>query len=234
MKAYLFLIIVFLSLNNLNGQEFIFVSTQDLNKDNIDDTIRVEIIDTYKFRLFINNYKIEDRFDDGNVDGFKIIDIDKLDKYKEIAVHTSGPSNDDEYMIYCFNGSEIIFMNHLSRWPEFIGNGIIYLNDWEGFWSCRDKYVLDYSERKLKHIEQFAYYVGKKFKIEKGFKIYKEKELINDIAFLEDNSEIELILCDKTDREYFEYRYLIKSQSGLLGWANFKSIYENSKISMAD
>ncbi len=125
-------------------------------------------------------------------------------------------------------------MNHLSRWPEFKGNGIVYLNDWVGFWSCRDKYVLDYSERKLKHVDQFAYFVGKQIKIEKGFKIYREKELVNEVAMLEDNSEIELILCDKVNREFFEHRYLIKSQSGLLGWANFKSINENSILPMAD
>ncbi len=39
MKNYLFLVIAFLSLSNLIGQELVFESTQDINNDNIVDTV---------------------------------------------------------------------------------------------------------------------------------------------------------------------------------------------------
>ncbi len=94
---------------------------------------------------------------------------------------------------------------------------------------------LTVNKRKLKLVEQFAYYVGVKVKVKKGFIIYKEKELNNKVALLSKGSEIELILCDKTDKKYFNYIYLIKSESGLLGWSEFRQIQENTEgIQTAD
>lgn len=194
--------------NNLNAQKFIFSTNVDLNSDNKTETVKVENTDNpYEYRLIIDNKEILGKYEDGDTDGFKVIDISKDDNYKEIAVHTPGSSDDDVYMIYWYNGKEIIFMDRLSRWPTFNSNGIIYLNNWEDFWISRDKYVLDNADRKLKLVEQFAYYVGVKVKVKKGFIIYKEKELNNKVALLSKGSEIELILCDKTDKKYFNYIY---------------------------
>jgi len=77
----------------------------------------------------------------GGADGFIIIDIDTSDKYKEIAVHTPGPSDDDEYIIYWYDGNSIKEVGRVSRWPTFPGNGIVYVDDWMGFWMKRDKCI---------------------------------------------------------------------------------------------
>jgi hypothetical protein len=221
---------------SLCAQEFIFSTTIDLNNDNETEAVFVEnTTNPFEFRLSIGKTEVLGKFDDGELDGFKVIDINKYDKYKEIAVHTAGSSDDDEYMIYWYNGEEIIFMDRLSRWPTFKGNGIVYVDGWVGFWTDRDKYVLDDITRKLKLVEQFAYYVGVTIIVKKGFKIYKEKELINEVALLSKDSEIELILCDKMNQLFYEHKYLIKSKSGLLGWADFKTIEANTTgIQMAD
>lgn len=235
-KASLILLVTALVFNTLNAQDFIFTTTIDLNSDNKTEIVKVEITDNpYEFRLLIEKKEVLGKFNDGDTDGFKVIDINTHDNYREIAVHTPGSSSDDEYMIYWYDGKDIIFMDHLSRWPTFNGNGIVYLNNWEDFWSSRDKYVLNNSDRKLKKIEQFAYYVGITVKVKKGFVIYKEKDLSNKVALLSEGSEIMLILCDKTNKEYFNYKYLIKSKSGLLGWSDFKQIQENTEgIQTAD
>ena len=229
-KISLILFVAVVGFSSLYAQNFIFSTTVDLNSDNKTEIVKVENTDNlHEFRLTIDNNEILGKYEDGDTDGFKVIDINTRDKYKEIAVHTPGSSSDDVYMIYWYNGKEIIFMDRLARWPTFNGNGIIYLNNWEGFWSSRDKYRLDDTSRKLIRIEQFAYYVGDTVKVKKGFVIYKEKELINKVALLSDGSEIMLILCDKTNQRYFDYTYLIKSKSGLLGWSNFKQISENTE-----
>lgn len=207
----------------------------DMNSDSKIETISVKQInsDSYKYRLTINESEIDGNLNE-EIDGFLVIDINKWDKYKEIAVHTSGPSNDDVYMIYWYDGKNILFMDTLARWPEFIGNGIVYLNNWEGFWSPREKYQLDNLTRKLIHFEQPAYYVGFKTKINKGFNIYLDKDLKIEVATLADSSEIEIILCDKKGKTYFDYLFLIKSATGLVGWADFKSFSNNIDLPMAD
>lgn len=235
-KIILLLFAGLFGFSTVTAQEFIFSTSIDLNSDNKTEMVKVETTgNPYEFRLTVEDKIILAKFDDGDTDGFQVIDINKNDIYKEIAVHTTGSSDDDEYMVYWYNGKDIIFMDHLSRWPTFNGNGIVYLNGWEGFWSSRDKYVLDDTKRKLIRIEQFAYYVGITAIVKKGFEIYKEKDLINKVALLSEGSEIVLILCDKLDYEYFDYKYLIKSNSGLLGWADFRQIWDNTEgIQTAD
>ena len=235
-KVMLTFFIVSLLVNTLTSQDFITSTILDLNSDNKTEIVKVETTENpYEFRLIIEGQEILGNFENGETDGFKIIDINTADDYKEIAVHTFGSSSDDEYMIYWYNGKEIVFMDHLSRWPTFNGNGIVYVNNWVDFWSCRDKYVLDNTNRKLNHIEQFAYYVGITVKVKNAFTIYKEKYLINNVALLSVGSDIVMILCDKNYKDYYDYRYLIKSESGLLGWADFKQIELNTEgIQTAD
>jgi len=235
-NAILILLIGILGFNTLNAQDFIFSTVIDLNSDNKTEIVKVENTkNPFEFRLLIGKEEVLGKFNDGDLDGFKVIDINTHDDYKEIAVHTAGSSSDDEYMIYWYNGQEIIFMDHLSRWPTFNGNGIVYVDGWTGFWTQRDKYVLDDTERKLRPIEQFAYYVDITVNVKIPFEIFKETDLINKVALLSKGSEIVLILCDRSNRNYIDHRYLIKSKSGLLGWASFKTIEHNTEgIQTAD
>lgn len=225
----------------LFSQDFIFSSETDLNSDNKSDIIKVEAIgnpygNPYEFKLTVNDSEIIGKFWDGTTDGFKIVDINKRDKYKEIAVHTPGPSSDDEYLIYRYSRDTIYFMNHLSSRPTFVGNGIVYFDNWEGFWTKRDKYLLDQKEMKLKLIAQAAYYVGLKVKIKEGFVIYKETDLVNKVALLSSGSEIEIVLCKKSKEgnPFDNDRYLVKSKSKLIGWVSLKTLYENSALPTAD
>jgi len=228
--AILILSLGLLSINLLYAQDFVFSQTVDLNSDQIEEEIKLESsYNTYEFRLLVNDRAVDGKFIDGDADGFKVIDINTNDKYKEIAVHTPGSSSDDVYVIYWYDGKEIVFMDRLSRWPSFNGNGIVYVNNWEGFWSSRDKYVLDNSERKLKKVEQFAYYVGITITVKNGFEIFRERDLKDKVALLSEGSEIILILCDKGYENYNDHRYLIRSTSGLLGWVDFRTIWDNTE-----
>jgi len=175
----------------------------------------------------INDKFIQDKLD-YSIDGFQIIDIDVNDKYLEVAVHTSGPSNDDEYLIYWYDGLNIIRIAYLERWPTFIGNGIVYVDDWEGFWTKRDKYVLNKAGRTLDYVPQFAYYIGIMIRVENSFSIYRDIDLKDQVALLSKYSDIELLLCKTINGEWDDYLYLIKSESGLLGWAKADVIFKNS------
>jgi hypothetical protein len=221
-------IILLLSLNfYLEAEDFISKSSTDLNGDNKIENINLtKIGDTGEFYLEISGKKIKDRIG-GVPDGFTIIDINTNDKYKEIAVHTPGPSSDDEYLIYWYDGKSIKEMALLARWPEFLGNGIVYVDDWMGFWRRREKYVLNNSTRKLELVPRFAYYVGVKATVKKSFSIFKDKDLKQEVALLGKYSEIELLLCDMNYRKAYDDLYLIKSKSNLIGWAGCKDVFEN-------
>jgi hypothetical protein len=145
-KQNLLLFLVFLSGTyiNLKAEDFTFQSSTDLNGDKIPEEINLTNIDeTTEFSLEISGKNIRGKFNEESSDGFIVVDIDKYDKYKEIAVHTPGPSSDDEYLIYWYNGDSIKETARLSRWPKFLGNGIVYVDGWLGFWSRRDKYILN-------------------------------------------------------------------------------------------
>jgi hypothetical protein len=223
------LLVLLLGINiSLDAEDFIFKSSTDLNGDNKPEEISLTNIDeTTEFYLEISGKKIQGKFDEEPSDGFIIIDIDKHDKYKEIAVHTPGPSSDDEYFIYWYDGEAIQKTAHLSRWPKFLGNGIVYVDGWLGFWSRRDKYVLNNSTRELEKVPQFAYYVGVKATVKNSFPIFKDKELTEKVASLSKNSEIEILLCDMENKTWKEHIYLIKSKSNLIGWASNQDIYNN-------
>lgn len=222
---------------NVNCQGFSNYYTHqkiDLNGDGKVDTI--QLLDTDEagnFTLIINKTSYKGLMSD-SVNGFIIVDIDENDKYKEIAVHTPGPSSDDEYLILWYDGKNILEMGILARWPQFLGNGIIYCDDWMGFWKRREKYILNTQTRKLEKIPQELYYVGVEGTVGKSFTIYRTKELKEPIAKLRTGSKV-LILACYIGKEEAKNIYLIKSESGLLGWAAEDKILENLKdLPLAD
>jgi len=228
MKETLILIFLFLQFNFAQSQNFVFTAQADLNSDNIPDKINLSETD-YAYTLNINGIKITGEFDVEGLNGFKIIDINKNDVFKEIAVHASGPSDDDEYNLYRFNGKEIYFLNKLKGNPTFNGNGIVYLDFWEGFWMRRDKFVFDKKVKKLKRVPQFAYYVGvKNISVKNYISIFADKSMTQKTAVLSKNSKIEILLCDiKTEEDSNDEIYLIKSKSGLIGWIKSSVLLEN-------
>ena len=162
MKRLIITLVFLFPLVLIKGQsiEFKYEEKVDLNSDGKIDDIKIKSNnESLDYILTINGKEVKGNLGDDPIDGFIIVDINKRDKYKEIAVHTPGPSDDDIYMLYWYDGSEIIAMNQLSRWPEFKGNGFVYVKGWEGFWAPLDKYVLDSASRKLVRVEQYAYYM---------------------------------------------------------------------------
>jgi len=214
-----------LAINGLFAQDFVFSIKTDLNSDNQTEMIKLEKTGKqFGYKLTINNQETLGAFEMEETDGFKVIDIDTQDQYKEIAIHSSGPGddmNDNFYFIYWYDGAAVFLIGQLNGSAIFNGNGIIYLDKWEGFWTSREKYVLDKNSRKISFVRPFGYYVGVKGKVKTSFTIFQEQALKNKVAVLNVGSDIEILLCDKV-----EYRYLIKSQSGLLGWISNNDISE--------
>lgn len=229
MNAKFFLLAV-LFLSRISYSQYYFKHSEkaNLNSDYIIDKIELTG-DDMDYTLTINGISIKGSFEVENMTGFEIIDIDKQDFFQEIAVHASGPSDDDVFNIYWFNGKKIIFMNSLGQNPTFNGNGIVYNDSWQGFWMKRDKYILNKKNHKLKFVPQFAYFVGiNNIVVKDWIAIYSDKELTKKIATLSKNSKIEILICNTNNsNNENDYLYLIKSKSKLIGWVKSDILQKN-------
>ncbi len=223
------LIILFLTLFNLSFSQnsYKFSAKDDLNSDKIADEIQLKSVD-YATTLFVNNKSVAVEFEDADVIGFKIIDIDKTDSYKEILIAGEEPGGLSRFQVYWFDGKQIYFMNELHN-PKFNGNGFVYDDTWESFWTKRDKYKLNKKTRKLLTVPQFAYYVGvKDILVKSWFTIYSDKNMTKKLATLSKNSKIEILLCDtQNSNDENDFIYLIKSKTGLIGWVTAEVLQKN-------
>jgi len=103
-------------------------------------------------------------------------------------------------------------MGLLRRWPSFPGNGIVYVDDWAGFWKRMDKYVLNKQTRKLDHVKQPFYYVGVTGTVDSSIPIYAATDMKTPVANLLPKSAVLILLNDGKEN------YLLKSTTGLVGW----------------
>ena len=216
--------------------DFVKSAKVDLNSDGEIDSISLSISqDGMKYTLSINDSKVEGKFEDGECDGFVVFDIDTSDKYKEVAVHTPGSSDDDVYAFYFYDGKSIQKMGELSRWPEIKGNGIVYVNDWMGFWQKTEKYILDKQSRKFVKTPQEFYFVGIEATVKESFPIYKTRDFKEVVANLKEKSKILIVLCEPNSQDFQKNRYLVKSETNLLGWCEEKTLLEKvSNLPLAD
>jgi hypothetical protein len=233
-----FIVVVGNLFHPLLTSAFTFVTSAkvDLNKDGRVETIAIsDFRDTGEFLLKINGISTTGRLNEGRPDGFTLVDIDKRDAYTEIAVHTPGASDDDEYLIFWYDGRTISEMGRLSRWPKFLGNGIVHVDGWMGFWTKKEKYLLDKNSRILHKIPQELYYVGVKAFVKESFTIQATRESSKILAKLRPQSNILILLCDTSPEcrnkdgeadNYFCDWYLIKSVTGLVGWARLGSFWK--------
>ncbi|MFA5859572.1 MAG: hypothetical protein WC955_10985 [Elusimicrobiota bacterium] len=217
--------------------KFVLTATAELNGDKKSETVTVKAVgDAGDFVLTIGTIIVKDKLYTGAPDGFIITDIDSSDKYKEVAVHSPGPSDDDEYLIYQYTGIAVKQAGRLVRWPVFPGNGIVYADDWLGFWKKREKYVLS-QDHELIPVPQELYYVGVAGKVKESFMLYKSRMERIIVATPRVGSEVILLTCDvsgkyvDTDKgddmtDWFRDWYLIKTETGLTGWAQLNTFSE--------
>ena len=208
----------------------------DLNGDGKIDDVKLILPPnegSSDFELKINDVSIKDSHS-YPVNGMLILDIDKSDKYQEVAVYTEGPSSDDDYFIFWYDGKRLKKMADIQRWPKFPGNGIVYVDDHMGFWVKREKYVLNQKTRALELVPQELYYVGSPAKVVETFPIYRTRQESKIVANLIENSEI-LVLAyapaitseelSRSADNFFKDWYLIKTSTKLVGWSRLENFW---------
>jgi hypothetical protein len=212
------------------GKRFVTSAEADLDGDGDTEHISISLISgTYfDFVLHIDGDSIRGKLSAGEVDGFQIVDIDTTDAFQEVAVHTPGPSADDQYLIFDYNAGSIKEMGNIARWPIFLGNGIVIVEDWMDFWTKRDKYVLCQKTRTLKLVPQEMYLVGITTTVRESFPIYKTREDSTVVATLQTGDKVSILLYYPLDR------FCFKSEDGIIGWSKFEAFSDKLYLNWAD
>jgi hypothetical protein len=242
---FIFLIPNFFNPRLTSAFEILKTAKVDLNGDGNAEEISISAIpDSYGgFVLNVNELSTEGKLSD-DINGFAIVDVDTSDEYKEIAVHSPGPSDDDDYLVFWYDGKSIKKMGRLWRWPRFLGNGIVMVKDWiDSFWWKTDKYLLNKEKRTLQLVPQGLYYVGIETSVIKSFPIYRAKGDSTIITNLKPQSKVMVVLYDPPsqycegkppDDECLSDWYVIKSEEGIIGWARFASFWNKLYLPSAD
>ncbi|MCP5511698.1 MAG: hypothetical protein H7A24_07445 [Leptospiraceae bacterium] len=158
---------------------------------------------------------------DQEIASFEIVDIQVSDKQKEISL--SGSLDYDPVYFLTWKKNQIVLVGKAYS-PEIQGNGILYSNSWQGFWSKKDKFTLAEKTHQLKQSEQDFYYVGQVGKVEKSFPIYSNETMSEKLAYLKKGSEIMILISKVHPKDSSKNKYLVKSESNLLGWISEKEI----------
>lgn len=211
-----------------NAHGYVTSAVVDLNGDGKAERISLSsLTDRGDFLLQVGPASVRGRLG-YLVGGFRIVDIDAADKYREIAVHTPGPSDDFEWLVYWYDGKAIRQVAHLARFPRFTGAGIVYVRDWMGWWWKSERYVLDPKTHTLRMTSQM-YHVGVRARVNTGFPLYAGRNSKSVIANLRVNSAALIMLWEPKSKWY-----VVKSESDIVGWAQEGVLWHNMTLPGAD
>lgn len=213
--------------------DYVKSTTADLDGDGVPERIALQDLDGEGgFTLVIGNARISGQLD-SEVEGLAVVDIDRGDRFKEVVVYTPGPSADDNSNFYSYDGQGIREMANSLKWFDIQGNGIVRDSEWMDFWSSNAKYVLDADKRTLRYVPQDLYYVGQEARVTAEFSLFVSRTDHRQMAMPRIGSTITLLAfgapnpSDKPYRDAANGWYLIKTETGLLGWARFDDFVSN-------
>jgi hypothetical protein len=190
-----------------------------------------------KYTITIDGFSITDSTQSA-LDYFetKVIDLDKDDDFKEIAICTYFNDN-SEYLLYRFTGKRIISLGWITSMgePIFKGDGTVKASGWMGFWSYDYEFVLNKSKMKYEPVYKDEYpvkfYEGYDGEIivTEAFSTFKEKDKKSEVVTkFKVGDKIKILKAytnvkssEEDNREYY-FWYLIKDKNGNKGWLQLK------------
>lgn len=214
-------------------ESYLFNTSADLDGDGKPETIALIKGSNYNYTLHINNLKQEVAF---GREGFLIYDIDTTDAFKEIAVFTSGPSDDYEYEIFRYKDNKLYHLGLLEGEITVNGDGTLFTDNGEGFWFKRDVYFLNNELNFLgKHPFKTDYYVGFEVTVTKPFQIFNDLLLLEPFIEVKPQTPLKIQSAHLVENENGRYIYQVVTHNGLLGYTNLDTLlYHTEGIIMSD
>lgn len=250
MKTYsiIFFVFILITSNVLFGYNFPDTTIMvDLNGDNKTDNISInfELKNGYYselYTLYVNDLIYIDTVYNASEFHAEIVDLDKSDEFKEIALFSWAES-----ALYCqiirYDGKSLIDLGEMSTTNEygFSGNGSVVASHWIGFWSADVNYFIDEDLHKLKAVYKEEYTLDddwfKSIEIITLEKItlLKSKDINSNLSIeiapgtriyiLKADIRNSTVIDENIDTEYYadDYNwYYIKTDSGGSGWIMLK------------
>ncbi len=208
---------------------YVASATADINGDGEPDAVSVSAaLESTSFTLIINGKRLSvphDGFFDGMA-GFRVLSVNKGAKRKYIAVLLVAPNDIHETRLFYYDGAAARPAGIIGGEVEAPGNGAIYTTWWTGMWTCHAKYAAG-ANGVFRFVPQAAYYVGVTGTAKRSFPIRVSATPGGAVvANVAPDSKISLLLYmtyDKGEPGNAENGYyLIKTQTGLCGWADYK------------
>lgn len=230
MRLLLTIIILFITISSFaQGQSEITSDPvfQDLNGDGKNERIEINILDNdgdySSFILKIGN-AIANGKHSYNVEGFKVVDIDKGDSQKEIAIYTPNVNGPDEYIIYRYDGNSIKQIGRTESTTTFNGDGTVDVESYMAFYDKKDSYKYDRDKDELVWVEKREYEVSVDSKITEDLVIpegtFKRGQMVKITkAVVKDN-------CEKTGPYSWELcdEFYVVSDDGVEGWVTLEDM----------
>ncbi|WIG94110.1 hypothetical protein KGD87_26645 [Myxococcus sp. SDU36] len=201
----------------------------DLNGDGTPEAVSLQFdAPKNEFVLKAGSASIRGPGDDNEPAGVFIVDLDSRDQRKELMVRTGQTDYDQRSYLYGFDGKALKLLGTVPALTEAKGNGIILSDSWQGFWNRRDKYVLDAKTGKVSEVPQDLYAVGAEATVKQSFPLARSRTDKKAVALLAQGSRIQVLAAARSGRKGEGYLYLVKSSTGLLGWATAKDLTEKT------
>jgi len=190
-------------------------ATEDLDGDGTPEQIALTTDPQAesRFTLTVNGASVSGALCD-DVEGFYVVDLDRADSYKEVAVHTPGPSDDNEHLLFRYQSGGLRQLGMLTRWPVYPGDGSAIVRDWQGFWPDRRKFVLQAD--RLVEVTQPYLYVGVQATAREPVVLRKRPDGGPAVERLSSGRGLHLLLAQYHDDQ--PTAYLAVSDHGLVGW----------------
>lgn len=200
---------------------------EDLNGDGKNERIEINILDENgdysSFILKIGKAMLNGKHS-YNVTGFKVVDIDKNDSQKEVAVYTPNVNGPDEYMIYKFDGNAIKLLGRTASTTSFNGDGTLDVESYMAFYEKKDRYSYDRTKDELVWEEVKEYEINVESKVLEDFTVsggaFKTGQLVKITkAVIKDN-------CEKTGAYSWELcdEFYVVSNDGVEGWVTLEDM----------
>lgn len=160
--------------------------------------------------------------------GLSVIDVDANDPAHELVV-TYGEGELPSVFIYALDGGQLRLLGMLVGRIEAKGNGIVLQRTWEGFWTKTEKFVLEPGRKGLRRVAQELYALEPRVEVvaKKTFPLLFSRTSSEIVANVAADSKIEVLLFGGDDW------YLVRSATGLVGWARFKTLNEHTVLPLA-
>jgi hypothetical protein len=151
----------------------------------------------------------------------EVIHIHSDKKQRQVLVTIDSGMDYNDYFFFGFNKGKTTYLGTFGGQNlKASGNGAVYAEDWLGFFQVKQKYGLSASTGKIVEIPQPFYYCGAEGTVQKSTRLLLEPDKkSNEVALLSPGTRVTLLLMKAKEKKIGDNSwFLVKSESGLVGW----------------